>query len=284
MLKHYGGSNQSVGVNYIMADAILSDPKICNKCGLEKDGPRCKPCAKATTAAWREANPGRAAEMAAAWRKANPEEAKSRSAAYAKANADKRRQATKDWRLANPDRAKNANAAYKANNPEKIAAMLSAYRAANRGKLKAKMAEWYAANAERAKATSAAWRAANPEKVSEMVKDYYLANPEKCAAGRKAWRLANPDKNRVYSQNRRARKGGGKLSADLPEKLFAMQRGLCACCKKPLGKNYHLDHIMPLALGGSNTDDNMQLLTPRCNIQKSKKHPIDFMRSRGMLL
>lgn len=267
-----------------MADAILSDPKICNKCGLGKDGLRCKPCAKAATAAWREANPGRAAEMVAAWRKANPEEAKSRSDAYAKANADKRRQATKDWRLANPERAKTAVASYREANREKIDVTQRVYRATNREKLKAKMAEWYVVNAERVKGNSAAWRAANPKKVSEMARDYYLSNPEKCAADRKAWRLANPDKQRVYSQNRRARKGGGKLSADLPGKLFAMQRGLCACCKKPLGKNYHLDHIVPLALGGANEDSNMQLLTSRCNAQKGAKHPIDFMRSRGLLL
>jgi 5-methylcytosine-specific restriction endonuclease McrA len=52
----------------------------------------------------------------------------------------------------------------------------------------------------------------------------------------------------------------------------------------PLGDNYHIDHIMPLALGGSNTDDNIQLLRQRCNNQKCAKHPVDFMQSRGFLL
>ena len=46
----------------------------------------------------------------------------------------------------------------------------------------------------------------------------------------------------------------------------------------------HLDHIMPLALGGSNTDDNIQLLRARCNLQKRAKHPVDFMRERGYLI
>jgi 5-methylcytosine-specific restriction endonuclease McrA len=53
---------------------------------------------------------------------------------------------------------------------------------------------------------------------------------------------------------------------------------------QPLGDNYHLDHITPITLGGSNTDDNMQLLRQRCNNQKYNKHPIDFMQSRGFLL
>jgi 5-methylcytosine-specific restriction endonuclease McrA len=51
-----------------------------------------------------------------------------------------------------------------------------------------------------------------------------------------------------------------------------------------LGDNYHLDHIVPLAIGGTNTDDNIQLLRQKCNQQKSAKHPIDFMQSRGFLL
>jgi 5-methylcytosine-specific restriction endonuclease McrA len=91
----------------------------------------------------------------------------------------------------------------------------------------------------------------------------------------------------MNGQNRRARKNAsaGKLSFNLAEKLFKLQHGKCACgCKKHLGKDYHLDHIMPLALGGANTDNNIQLLRKQCNWQKHAKHPIDFMQSRGFLL
>lgn len=77
---------------------------------------------------------------------------------------------------------------------------------------------------------------------------------------------------------------GQRLSKGLREKLMASQRGLCVCCGEILGENAHLDHIMPIALGGSNTDDNMQLLRQRCNNQKHAKHPVDFMQSRGFLL
>jgi 5-methylcytosine-specific restriction endonuclease McrA len=77
---------------------------------------------------------------------------------------------------------------------------------------------------------------------------------------------------------------GGKLSSKLAARLFVLQKGKCACCLQPLGDDYHIDHIMPLALGGTNTDDNIQLLRAKCNLQKNAKHPVDFMQQRGFLL
>lgn len=70
----------------------------------------------------------------------------------------------------------------------------------------------------------------------------------------------------------------------MAKKLYELQRGKCACCCKPLGNNYHLDHRVPLARGGRNEDCNMQLLRAKCNMQKSAKDPIEFMQERGFLL
>jgi len=116
---------------------------------------------------------------------------------------------------------------------------------------------------------------------------YHLANKERIKAKTAKWSAENSEKRRINEHTRRARKREitGKLSTSISEKLFKLQQGKCACgCKQPLGDGFHLDHIMPLALGGSNTDDNVQLLTATCNQQKHKKHPIDFMQQRGFLL
>jgi 5-methylcytosine-specific restriction endonuclease McrA len=151
---------------------------------------------------------------------------------------------------------------------------------------RAATAAWRAANPERAKVANAAWRAAYPNMVKAKDAAYRAANYDKVKAATAAYRAANPEAVRISTQNRRARKleSGGKLSPGLSDKLFKLQRGKCACCGKPLGNDYHLDHIMPLALGGSNTDDNIQLLRSTCNQQKHSKHPVDFMRQRGFLL
>lgn len=166
---------------------------------------------------------------------------------------------------------KVANAAWKAANPEKVKASKRKYAAANR---------------EKGAKAVAAWAAANREKRNASARARGAANREKERAYCKAWASKNKEARRINEQNRRGRKAaaGGKISKDLPAKLFALQKGRCACCKQPLGADYHLDHIVPLSRGGSNTDDNMQLLRPVCNLQKHALHPIDFMQRKGFLL
>lgn len=179
------------------------------------------------------------------------------SAKWAAANRERVRATTKAWESANPDKARAARAAW---------------REANRDRQRAASAEWQARNLDKARAASAKYRAAHPEKARQMAA---------------AWRANNPEVNRVHCNNRRARKrhAGGKLSTGLAARLLELQRGKCACgCNQPLGDDFHLDHIMPLALGGSNTDDNIQLLRAKCNHQKHAKHPVDFMQQRGYLI
>ena len=132
----------------------------------------------------------------------------------------------------------------------------------------------------------AKWYAENTEKVRANVAKWQAENPEKLKAADVKWKQANPERLRINDHNRRARKkaNGGKLSHDLSKALYARQKGRCACCKKLLGDNYHLDHIVPLALGGANEDWNIQLLTATCNLNKGAKHPIDYIRSKGLLL
>ena len=149
--------------------------------------------------------------------------------------------------------------------------MAAKNRIKNKVKLRVKASAYAEKNRDKLRATSTVWNAAHREKAK---------------ASTQAWRDENRDAVRVHAQNRRARKlgNGGVLSKTIRQKLMVLQKGLCTCCKQPLGVSPHLDHIMPLALGGSNTDDNIQLLRAGCNASKHDRHPIDFMQSRGFLL
>lgn len=147
-------------------------------------------------------------------------------------------------------------------------------------------AKRYAASPEKKKEYSAKWYAANTDKHKEYGKSWREKNPDKCKAMTQKWFSENPEARRIYVRNRRAiNRATGKLSTGIAAKLLKLQRGKCACgCGQPLGDDYHLDHIMPLALGGTNTDDNIQLLRSKCNLQKHAKHPVSFMQERGFLL
>lgn len=164
------------------------------------------------------------------------------------------------YRVANPELYKQIHLQWHRNNPNKSKVAHAEYYAANAGKIKARVKELYLLNREAKLSATRKWQAANPEKVKEIL--------------------------RRARHNRRARKLGssGTLSKGLTEKLFKLQGGICVCCGMPLGNDFHLDHIMPLALGGENKDANMQLLRKDCNQEKHAKHPINFMQSRGFLL
>ena len=87
-------------------------------------------------------------------------------------------------------------------------------------------------------------------------------------------------------QRRRAAELGqlGSVSLGIKSKLRESQGDKCIYCQKSLGRaKVHLDHIMPLALGGLHDDANLQVICSFCNGSKGAKHPIEFARSLGML-
>jgi 5-methylcytosine-specific restriction endonuclease McrA len=144
-----------------------------------------------------------------------------------------------------------------------------------------------------ARASAAKWRDANRRKRPSAENERnrsarrYAENPEKFKGYTAKYRSTHPNVNRICCHNRRSKKfgNGGVLSKGLSEKLLKLQKGKCACgCKQSLGDDYHLDHIMPIALGGENEDWNIQLLRQVCNNQKHAKHPIEFMQIRGFLI
>ncbi len=165
---------------------------------------------------------------------------------------------------------------------EKQLACAAEYRERNRQLLREKQRGSYGRNI----AYHNAYRAKNADHIRAIREVWTETNRERIKQLNAEWQKNNPERHRTHQHNRRARKGdnGGILSPDISGKLFSRQRGRCACCGVKLGKTFDIDHIVPLALGGPNTDDNVQLLTPRCNRQKGAKHPVEFMQARGFLL
>lgn len=91
-----------------------------------------------------------------------------------------------------------------------------------------------------------------------------------------------------YAQNhirRSTLKGcsGSFTSMDV-QRIYRSQKGRCPWCKTSLKGGFHRDHKFPLALGGTNNAENIELLCPKCNIRKHAKDPIDWANENGKLL
>ena len=180
--------------------------------------------------------------------------------------------------------------AHRIAHPEKCAASRSKYYLKNKELVLELSRKNYQANKERKAETVKAWRKENPDKVREIKKKGYAKHREKSLAYSKSWQQANKAAVAAHSSKRRAIKRGaeGSYTAKDVDKIFEAQKGVCANCTKKLvksGKNrYHVDHIIPLAKGGSNWPSNLQCLCPYCNQSKSDKTPEEWARINGRLI
>jgi len=120
--------------------------------------------------------------------------------------------------------------------------------------------------------------AAHRDKVCDRVRRYRMAHPEKVAEAKRKWRAEHPERRAATRRNRRAREcgnGGTHTAADVRAQ-YERQKGRCYWCGQKLGRNYHVDHVIPIALGGSNGPENLVIACAKCNASKGAKHPMEF--------
>ena len=88
---------------------------------------------------------------------------------------------------------------------------------------------------------------------------------------RKRYVAENPEKIRMQNRRTRVRRkgvAGGEVKHNT-DVMYRKQSGKCNACKCSLHRNgFHLDHIIPLAKGGTNFEGNVQLL---CNNATSER-------------
>jgi 5-methylcytosine-specific restriction endonuclease McrA len=186
-------------------------------------------------------------------------------------NLEFARERYRKWKSANPEVAKAAAKAWREKNPEKPREYA---RRAYRKHIK-KRKEWQksysAANRERILGRVRKWAADNPERRKEIVRKWNRDHPEYVRAANSL-------------QAARRRNADGRFDVDDVARLFEVQKGKCAYCRRSLKNGFHIDHIVPLANGGTNWPDNLQLCCERCNCRKGAKDAISFAQSLGRLL
>lgn len=160
-------------------------------------------------------------------------------------------------------------------------------------KLRAQERARYAADPSRHRATVKAHYERNSEKIRERRRAYHHEVYPSCeeirviAQRRTAqWAKDNPERAKVHRRNGKARRRNvpGVHTASDIDRIFEQQRGRCAYCRCKLGEVYEVDHIQPVAKGGSNDPSNIQLTCAKCNRKKAARDPLFHAQTLGLLL
>lgn len=117
---------------------------------------------------------------------------------------------------------------------------------------------------------------------------YYQSHKEECAARSNHWKEAHRERyleiKRTSEKLRNSIKralGGDKISQSEIDALYIKQEGLCKYCHAGLNNHYHMDHRVPIKLGGKHELSNIQLLCTHCNSSKKATPPEEYERKIG---
>ena len=128
---------------------------------------------------------------------------------------------------------------------------------------------------EAKKTAAKAWLAMNPEKADKRVRDWCHDNPEARREHTANWRRTHKEQVNAATRRRRALRSGVKSDMTAQKWLGIKARygNRCLDCGKPESLvKLEADHVLPLVLGGTDTEDNIQPLCRTCNAKKSGTH------------
>lgn len=139
-----------------------------------------------------------------------------------------------------------------------------AYRQARRRSGSAAHRRWREKNADYDRARTARWRAENSAAVAEQYR---------------RWRIANADVVRAKNNRRRARLLEAFVADVDPQAIWSRDGGICQLCGDPIDPalpwpepmSKTLDHVVPLANGGTHEPSNVQLAHALCNCIKGNR-------------
>lgn len=109
--------------------------------------------------------------------------------------------------------------------------------------------------------------------------------PEWRKAWAKRWRANHKEYISVWNRRikaARTRAIGTHTAGDIKDQ-YTRQKGKCFWCGEIVGKNYHVDHVVPLARGGSNWPDNLVISCPTCNMRRRDKLPHEWAEGGRLL-
>lgn len=125
-------------------------------------------------------------------------------------------------------------------------------------------------------------RLADPDGVRARMRRYLERNRERVNARNRANAKRNPWAGRAAKARRRA----AVRECEMPvrptdlRRFAVLQDGRCFWCDGALGPSPHVDHIIPLARGGTGDVWNVALACPTCNVRKQAQLPLEWAPRR----
>lgn len=156
------------------------------------------------------------------------------------------------------------------------------YRNKNRERLLRKNRKFYQENREVLVQKKRVYRKNNPEKTRAACRSYYRNHRAEDLERTRRWRKDNPQRVKLHSKTanhrRRARMRNAKGSFTTNDviRLLKLQKGRCYWCDENCKKEYEIDHVIPLARGGSNYASNIVIACKSCNRSKQDKLPHEW--------
>lgn len=141
-------------------------------------------------------------------------------------------------------------------------------------------------NIERINIRDAKYRKANREMAREANRRYHANNKDMINGKKKEWRKTDSAKacfRNSVGKRRAILRTGTVTSLEIKELIANATK--CYWCDKKVEKgDIHVDHYVPLKLGGLHSLDNLVISCSHCNHSKSAKDPIAFANKLGRLL
>jgi len=120
------------------------------------------------------------------------------------------------------------------------------------------------------------WKSAHREEIAKRGSMYYATCREERLEYQRKWRKANFDQKHSQEHRRRTRKRNaeGSFNAADIERQRKAQKSKCYYCGQKA--KLTVEHLVPLARGGTNWPDNIVLACGPCNFSKQDKLPHEY--------
>lgn len=254
--------------------------KRCTACGLEKpegefhirraspDGlhARCKGCRSEERKRKRESDPDfRAREL-------------ERTRRHWAEKRDRYNRRKQEYYRENREDILAKQAEYVVANRDRIRAYKLEWEDRNRDSVRARQRRWRSENRARVRRVRAAWLAANPGRKARLDSEWQRANRGRCNEASRRYAERHPARVKASkaAYRSRHRRAGGACTAEQLRARIDYFGGRCYVC----GVLYEaVDHVKPIAAGGTHHPANLRPICNTCNSRKAAAWPLSEVES-----